>query len=219
MGLDPGDAGLRRPDPVFGLRADGAGSRHHLRPDGRYQHGARRVHDPRRLHDLSVLAPVPDLSARPLSRLLLRRYGGRLYRVGRARPCGRVAADTPSLRSAARYPARDLGTEPHHAAGVPLDLRSARGRRRTAAVDDGRASGHGIDRGPDQRAVRDGAHVRHHRGRCDLDVPLALGAASAGRGREPYHERGRRHRYAAHRHADVRARLRHRRCRRLRRSR
>src|SRR4051794_5550775 len=43
--------------------------------------------------------------------------------------------------------------EPDHAAGVPLDLRSARGRRGIAAVDDGFAPGRRHDRGADQRPV------------------------------------------------------------------
>ena len=63
----------------------------------------------------------------------------------------------------ARYAARDLGPQPDHAAGVPLDLRGARGRRRIAALDDGLASGHRHHRGPDQRPVRDGADAGHHR--------------------------------------------------------
>ncbi len=43
--------------------------------------------------------------------------------VRRARPARRMAADPPSLQAPARHAARDLGPEPHHAAGVPLDLR------------------------------------------------------------------------------------------------
>ena len=44
----------------------------------------------------------------------------------------------------ARHAARDLGPEPDHAAGLPLDLRRARGRRGIAAVDDGLAAGHRV---------------------------------------------------------------------------
>ena len=42
------------------------------------------------------------------------------------------ADDPPPLQAPARHPARHLGLEPDHAAGLPLDLRRARGRRRAA---------------------------------------------------------------------------------------
>ena len=155
--------GLCRADPVLGVPAHGARTRDHLRPDGRDQHGARGVHDPRRLHDLFVLAPVRDLFPRPVQRLLLLRDGGRVRRVRGARPPGRMAAHPSSLCASARHPARHLGPEPDHAAGVPLDLRRARGRRRIAAVDDGLAPRHRHDRGADQRPVRHGFDAHHHR--------------------------------------------------------
>ena len=53
-------------------------------------------------------------------RILLRRDDRRLHRLGRARAAGGMGADPPSLCAAARYVAGDLGTEPDHAAGVPL---------------------------------------------------------------------------------------------------
>ena len=49
------DAGLCRPEPVRRAAAHGPGAGHHLRADGRDQHGAWRVHDHRRLHHLPGL--------------------------------------------------------------------------------------------------------------------------------------------------------------------
>ncbi len=43
---------LLRPEPRLGARARGDRPGHHLRRDGRHQHGARRADDARRLHDL-----------------------------------------------------------------------------------------------------------------------------------------------------------------------
>ena len=82
-----------------------------------------------------------------------------------------------SLRPSARHAARDLGTEPDHAAGLPLRLRRARGRRRTAALDDGLAAGHRHDRSADQRPVRHGPDPAHHRRRRGPHVQIALGLA------------------------------------------
>ena len=56
---------------VYVLMALGPGD--HLRPDGRHQHGAWRVHDPRRLRHLDDLELLPDLPAGPVRRLFLPR--------------------------------------------------------------------------------------------------------------------------------------------------
>ena len=61
---------------------------------------------------------------------------------GRAGHAGGMGADPASLQAPARYAARDLGPQPDPAAGLPLDLRRARSRRRAAAMDDGLAAGH-----------------------------------------------------------------------------
>ena len=56
IGLMQGFAGLS----LFSrAAADGPGPGDHLRPDGRHQHGAWRVHDHRRLHHLPRLARCP----------------------------------------------------------------------------------------------------------------------------------------------------------------
>src|SRR5215207_8194582 len=68
--LDLRHAGVCRTEPLLGLRVDGAGSGDHLRPDGRHQHGARRVHDPRRLRHLDDVEPVSAVPARPVQHLL-----------------------------------------------------------------------------------------------------------------------------------------------------
>src|SRR6266849_9696604 len=74
------DAGFRWPDPVFRLRIDGARPCHHLRPDGRHQHGARRVHDPRRLRHLDDIELIPVLPSRSVRRLLFPVNDPGLYR-------------------------------------------------------------------------------------------------------------------------------------------
>ncbi len=76
----------------------------------------------------------------------------------------RVGLDPPSLQAPARHAARHLGPEPDPAADLSLGVRRARGRRRTAGVDDGLAADHRYDRNPDQRHVRDGADHADHRG-------------------------------------------------------
>ena len=138
--LDLRHAGLCRPDPVLRLRADGARAGDHLRPDGRHQHGPRRVHDHRRLRHLDDVEYVPALSAGAVPRLLLPRDGAGLRRLRRAGNAGRMGADPASLQASARHAAGDLGPQPDPAAGLSLDLRRARSRRRAAAMDAGLAA-------------------------------------------------------------------------------
>src|SRR6202451_2104504 len=106
------DAGFRGIDPVFGLRADGARTCHHLRPDGRHQQGPWRIPDPRRLCHLDDIQSVPGLPAGFVCRLLLPRNDIGVYRLRSARNAGRMGADPASLQAPAGYPARDLGPEP-----------------------------------------------------------------------------------------------------------
>ncbi len=75
---------------------------------------------------------------------------------GRARNAGGMGADPPPLQASARYAARHLGLEPDPAAGLSLDFRRARGRRRTAAMDARLAACNRQHRGADQRHLRDG---------------------------------------------------------------
>ena len=75
--------------------------------------------------------------------------------VRRARHAGRMGADPASLQAPARYAARHLGPEPDPAAGLSLDFRRARSRRRTAAMDARLAARHRQHRDSDQRRVRD----------------------------------------------------------------
>ena len=55
---------LHRRQPGFDPDAGGAGPGHHLRPDGRHQHGARRADDDRRLCHLRGAEPVPANTCR-----------------------------------------------------------------------------------------------------------------------------------------------------------
>lgn len=54
---------LQRHQPRLGAVAGRAGAGHHLRPDGRHQHGARRADDDRRLRHLRHAGRVPALPA------------------------------------------------------------------------------------------------------------------------------------------------------------
>jgi hypothetical protein len=63
LGRTPGHA-VRGHQPGQHPAAGGAGSGHHLRPDGRHQHGARRADDDRRLRHLRGAEPVQGLAAR-----------------------------------------------------------------------------------------------------------------------------------------------------------
>src|ERR1700722_10765556 len=149
------DAGFRGTDPVFGLRADGARSRHHIRPDGRHQHGAWRVSDPRRLRYLDDLQSIPRLPAGLVCRLFLPRNDIGVCRVRSPRNAGRMGFDPASLQASAGYAACDLGPQPDPATGLSLDLRCARGRRRIAGMDAGIVAGHRRHPDSDQRHVRD----------------------------------------------------------------
>ncbi len=66
--LDPADAGVQRSERVQRAGADGARARDHLRADGRHQHGARRVPDHRRVHDVRALAADDEFFSRRRSR-------------------------------------------------------------------------------------------------------------------------------------------------------
>ena len=59
--------GLHRHQPGLDPAAGGAGPGHHLRPDGRDQHGPWRADDDRRLCHLRGAEPVPQLPARARS--------------------------------------------------------------------------------------------------------------------------------------------------------
>ena len=168
---------------VFVLMALGLGR--HLRPDGRHQHGARRVHDPRRLRHLPDLAAVHDLFARRVRRLLLRRRRAGVLRRGAGGHGGGVAADPPPVPPPARHAAGDLGPQPHPAAGVPLGVRRAGGGRGPAGLDDGRGQPVRQHPNPDQRPDRHGADHADRGGRLPADLPLRLGQAGAGGDAEP----------------------------------
>ena len=63
LGRAPG-RGLHRHQPGLDPAAGGAGPGHHLRADGRHQHGARRADDDRRLRHLRGAEPVPQPTCR-----------------------------------------------------------------------------------------------------------------------------------------------------------
>jgi urea transport system substrate-binding protein len=105
------DAGLCRSEPVQRAAADGARAGRHLRPDGRDQHGARRVHDDRRLHHLPVLVVSQNVWPRSCPCISSSRSRG--LRAGlRGGLAGRMGADPPSVQAPARHAAGHLGPEP-----------------------------------------------------------------------------------------------------------
>ena len=93
-------------------------ARHHVRRHGRHQHGAWRDDHAWRLCDLRGAAALPDAAAARLDRRLSRRRRpGRIPGRGRRRRAARAQRHPLPLRPAARNPARDLGRQPHPAAG------------------------------------------------------------------------------------------------------
>ena len=97
--------------------------RHHLRRDGRHQHGARRDGDARRLHDVRGAGDDPHNCARAVRLVAGDRHPARLPRL---RYCGirhRALGDPLALRTAARDAACHLGAFAHSAAGHPDHLR------------------------------------------------------------------------------------------------
>ena len=117
--------GLHRRQPRLDPAAGRARPGHHLRPDGRHQHGARRADDDRRLRHLRDPEPVPGLPARRLRCLHAGGDPGLLPRRGAGRRRARARRHPLALRPAARDPARHLGHQPDAAAGGALDLRRA----------------------------------------------------------------------------------------------
>ena len=116
---------LHRPVARLGAAAGRARPGHHLRPDGRHQHGARRADDDRRLHHLRRAEPVPRLCAGRVRRLHPGGDPGRLPGRGAGRRGARARRHPLPLRPAARDAARHLGHQPGAAAGGALDLRRA----------------------------------------------------------------------------------------------
>ena len=91
--------------------------RHHVRRDGRHQHGAWRDGDDRRLHDLRGAGAHPHLRAGAVRRLALHRAAARLPGRGRDRRPDRAHRDPLPLRPPARDAARHLGHLADPAAG------------------------------------------------------------------------------------------------------
>src|SRR5579863_3631926 len=99
---------------------------------------------------------------------------------------------------------------------LPLHLRSARGRRRSAAMDARLVPGHRRDPDSDQRRLRHGSDDPDHlRGRL-YSLLVALGSSGSRRGAEPRDGRRGRHQHRKGRPLHIRARLRRRRRRRQR---
>ena len=105
----------------------------HVRPDGRHQHGPRRVHHGR--------APTPPTCCRRQHRAVRRGHAALAFVValpvafvvaGAHGRGARAAADPPHVRPAARHPARHLRRQPDPAAGGQGPLRGP--ERRTCVA-------------------------------------------------------------------------------------
>ena len=104
--------------PLAGFRAAARRHRpcHHLRRDGRHQHGARRDGHARRLHHLRCAGGDPHQRAGTIRRLASHRHSAGLSRHRRGRRRHRARRDPLSLRPSARDAACDLGREPRASA-------------------------------------------------------------------------------------------------------
>ena len=136
----PGD------QPRLGAAAGGDRARHHVRRDGRHQHGARRDGDARRLHGLRRAGGLPGLVAGRARGLAADRPPPRLPGHRRRGRRDRAHDHQPALRPAARDAARHLGPVADAAAGGAdpvrgqqprglgpgLDERARRARRRAS---------------------------------------------------------------------------------------
>ena len=87
---------LVRPLARLGAAARRHRPRHHLRRDGRHQHGAWRDGDARRLHDLRRAGDDPHLRARAVRLVAADRPAARLPRRRRGRPRRSSAASSAS---------------------------------------------------------------------------------------------------------------------------
>ncbi len=104
-------------------------ARHHVRRDGRHQHGAWRDGDAGRLHDLCRAAIDGRVDARPRRVLAGRRRAARLPGGGRGRHRHRARHHPLPLWPPAGNAARHLGPVADPAAGGALDLRPDQPRR------------------------------------------------------------------------------------------
>ena len=124
----------------LGAAAGGGGARHHLRGDGRDQHGAWRADHARRLHHLPHPGADPHACARALRLVAADRGAGGLPRRRRDRRGDRARHRALPLRPAAGDAARHLGREPDPAADGAHDLRAVEPRGGQPVVDVGRRS-------------------------------------------------------------------------------
>src|SRR5258706_11798231 len=201
---------LARLDPA----ARGARPRHHLRPDGRDQHGARRADHDRRLHDLRRAELVPR--QRPFRLVPRRRRARRLHGFWSGRYGARAQRDPLALRPSARDAARHLGLEPDPDPDGAHAVRRAKRAGGESLVHVRRHPG-ALERGaalePDlHRAVRRRGSDQH----VAPAVEDQVGPVHPRRDAKPRHGFLRRRADRARRYLGVRPGLGHRRPRRLR---
>ena len=116
---------LHRHQPGFDPAAGGAGPGHHLRADGRDQHGPRRADDDRRLCHLRGAEPLPQLLPRGLRPLRDRGDPGVLPGCGAGRRGAGARRHPLALRPPAGNAAGHLGHQPDPDAGGAQHLRCA----------------------------------------------------------------------------------------------
>src|SRR6185437_4708208 len=185
----------------------GAGPRHHVRVDGRHQHGARRADHDRGVRDVRRAGPVSSLCARGVRPLSGVRPAGGVRGQRTRRHGARTHGDPASLWPAARNAARDLGIvadpDPERAHAI----RRAERASGESDVDGGRRRVDDRRRAP-SKPHRD-RHLRSRRARRRM---AAADAHATGSLRplghaEPCDGRCARGAHGARRHADVRPRF------------
>ena len=112
--------------------------RHHVRRDGRHQHGAWRDGDARRLHDLHGAGDHPHALSRPVRRLAVHRGAARVFRCRLRRHRDRALRHPVPLRPPARNAARDLGPVADPAAGGAHRVRADQQGSRQSVLDERR---------------------------------------------------------------------------------
>ena len=166
--LDRGAKRLVRALARLGAAAGRHRPRHHLRRDGRHQHGARRDGHDRRLHHVRRAGGDPRPQSRAVRLFARHCHSARLRDRRPGRHPDRARHHPLPLRAAARDPARHLGTVADPAAGGAHRLRSDQQGRRHSVLDvrlvRARTDHHHLQPAVDHRVHA--AHLRRAAGRC-----------------------------------------------------
>ena len=160
--LDRGAERLVRAVARLGAAAGRDRSRHHLRRDGRHQHGARRDGHARRLYDLRGAGGDPRPQSGAVRLFARHRHSARIPRRRLRRHSDRARHHPLPLRTTAGDTARHLGAVADPAAGGAHRLRPHQQGRRQSVLDErlvrSRADHHHLQPALDHRLHA--AHLR-----------------------------------------------------------